>query len=253
MPLDWVEVADGHDEVILGRQRELGTYRRLGERVEADAVGNGRDPGGADPQVATQLAGERLGHRDDTPAQSRRGPKGELAAQPPGVVAAAVHRDDVRHAGTPGGPCTVEGHRELVTVREIDPVAPESRRERGGESGGQGAVELEVLDGDPGRGQLATEPALLTRGQERDARAPPGLQLSRQLRQHSLGAAGAVRFNEMRDARAPNREGAVASHPAGWRRGQSPAAQASNAGWEMAAGTFTRRSAQGSACPCTSP
>src|SRR5436305_15220341 len=98
MPLDWVEVADGHDEVILGRQRELGTYRRLGERVEADAVGNGRDPGGADPQVATQLAGVRLGQRDDTHAQSRSGPKGELSALPPGVVAASLHPDASMHA-----------------------------------------------------------------------------------------------------------------------------------------------------------
>src|SRR5437763_17172518 len=90
MPLDWVEVADGHDEVILGRQRKLGSYRGLGEGVEADTVGNGRDSGRADPQVASQLAGKRLGHRDDTAAQSRRGPKGELAAQPPGVVAGAM-------------------------------------------------------------------------------------------------------------------------------------------------------------------
>src|SRR2546428_2800078 len=119
-----------HDALPIWRQRELGSYRRLGERVEAAALGNRRDPRGADPQVATQLPGEHLGHGDDTAAQPRRGPEGELAAQPPGVVAAAVHRDDVRHARPAGGPSAVEGHRELVTVREIDPVAPESGCER---------------------------------------------------------------------------------------------------------------------------
>src|SRR2546428_8569226 len=52
-----------HDALPIWRQRELGSYRRLGERVEADAVGNRRDPRGADPQVATQLPGDRKSTR----------------------------------------------------------------------------------------------------------------------------------------------------------------------------------------------
>ena len=82
MPLDWVEVADCHDEVIFGRQRKLGSYRRLGEGIEADAVGNGGDPGGAHPQVATQLASEHLGHCDHTAAQPGRRSRQALRGYP---------------------------------------------------------------------------------------------------------------------------------------------------------------------------
>ncbi len=129
MPLDRIQVADRDQQAIAGAERQLVAQRAPRSRDEADAVGDHLDPRAADEQIAADVARELMRHGDHARATRDRGAEGETPSQTPGIVPAAVHGDHVRDAGIPRGPRAVNGHAELVTVCDIDPVTAERRRQ----------------------------------------------------------------------------------------------------------------------------
>src|SRR5690606_38853856 len=113
-----------------------------------------------------QLGGGGVRYRDRGLAAGEGKAHRQPAAHAFGVVATAVHRDDVRDGRGARRAGAVDGHRELVAVRQRDvptakgirDVARTARRER--------RVQLVILDVDGGALQLAREPWVSALGQE---------------------------------------------------------------------------------------
>ena len=109
----------------------------------------------AEVSFGPQVPGELTGNGDDARREREGEAQREAAAEPFGIIAAAVHRDDMRHAGAPGSPRSVHRPRELVTVRDRDAVTPEERDEPAGAVGRDRPIKVEVLHGRGGAGKLA--------------------------------------------------------------------------------------------------
>ena len=247
VPLHRIEVAHGHHQPIGVREGELAAQRGPNGGSEPHAVGDRGDPRRPNPEIVAQLGHERLGHGDEAAAHRDCGAEREPAPEPPGVVAAAMHRDEVWNAGPSGGPGAVDGRIELVTVREIDLVVAERGLERARETRRERAIVSEVFHRHARGGELAAEPPFLIRREKGDAGAATTNELARELRQHPLRAPRPVGIDEVGDASPVTGKRVVPGHPACPRRGCSPATQTLNAGLGMVAGTFTRGRAHGSA------
>src|SRR4029077_11187464 len=108
----------------------------------------------------------------------------------------------------------------------------------------------EALDLDARTDELSREPSLSVGRDEDDGARSGRLKTGREVGDDSFGAAGAVRFDQVRDA-APRRRGRR-DHPA-LRSRWKPPAHVSSSRSEIPAGTFTRRSDHGSAVELFNP
>src|SRR5438552_19028765 len=63
------------------------------------------------------------------------------------VIATAMHRDDVRDPGAPGGPAGVDRHRELMAVGERDSMPTEGAFQPPGARRRYGPLQVEVQIG----------------------------------------------------------------------------------------------------------
>src|SRR5882762_11746615 len=238
--LHWVQIADRNDQLIGSRQAQLFPERGLRDRHLPYAVRDGHHTISAQPHIASQVLGQDMRDGNDRVAQRRRNTQSDAAPQAFGVVATAVHREQMWDSRTAGGPRAVHGHREFMTVRQYDTVpakrllqpAREGRRER--------SIEMKSLHVHAGAVQLACEPSLSDRRNNDDILAAGSLQLSGKAGQHALRPSWTVRLDEVREAETAK------SH--GWR----PAVHAWKAAYPIPAGTFILGSAHGSV-PVTGP
>jgi hypothetical protein len=202
VPLHGIQIAHRHEKPVAGAEAQLFPERDPFRPHVSDAVGYGRDARAGHPEVPAQVLrqGDGHGHRPGT-RRNRRAHR-QPAAQAGGVVAAPVHRHDMRDSRSPGRPRAVNGHGELVAVCDRDPVSPQGpfqearipRRDR--------SVQPEILDGDPRPIQLAGEPALPVGGKEHDVPRAGGLQRAREVRDDALRPSGSVGLDEVRDPQA---------------------------------------------------
>src|SRR2546427_12497491 len=112
-----------------------------------------------------------------------------------------MHGETVRGTGPPGCPCTVDGHGELMTVSERDPVPAERLRQPAGERRRDWPIETKWLHLDARAEQLASEPSLSSSRNDDDVVATGRLELGGEAGQHTLGTAPASWFDEGREPR----------------------------------------------------
>ena len=103
VPFHRVEVPNRHDQPVACSEPQLVADRCPVRRDVPHAVRDRRDVRSRDEQVVAHLVGQVLRHGDGGAAQRERGAQRRAALETPGIVPAAVHRDDVLAAGKPRG------------------------------------------------------------------------------------------------------------------------------------------------------
>ena len=159
MPLDRIQIADRHQQAIGRPERQLVAQRASRGRGEPDAIGDHLDARSADEQIPAEVIRELVRDGGHARAAGDRRPESDTPPETSGVVPAAVHRDHVGDARMPRGPPAIDGHAELVAVRDIDPVTAERRRQRPRARRRQRPIEAIRFNGDPRAGELPREPA----------------------------------------------------------------------------------------------
>src|SRR5438105_8111820 len=120
-----VQIADRHDQLIRVRQPQLSEKGRFPRWEVPHAVRNGDQTVRAQQQISAQLTREAVRHGNDSIAHSRREPQSVPPTPPFGIVAAAMHGENVWYAGPSSCPRTIHGHGELMTMRECHSVTTE--------------------------------------------------------------------------------------------------------------------------------
>ena len=224
-----VQVADRHGQAVFGSQPQLSAERRLRHGRERGAIGDGGDARGAQPKIPTQVLGHTPRHRHDRAAERGRDAHGNPSPQATGVVAAPVHRQEMRNLRAPSGPRAVHGHRKFVAVRQRDPVTLQGPHEPTREGRRERAIEPKRLHPHARAADLACEPALALGRRDDEVVGSRRLERGSETRHHALRTSGTIRLDEVRQTQA--------AQVHGWK----PTVQASNAASVIPAGTFSRR------------
>ena len=164
-----------------------------------------------------------------------------------------MHRDDVTDPHPPTGPRTVHRHCEFVTLCDRDPVAAKGGLEPACATQRDRPIQPQILHGDPCTCKLARQPALAVCRDDDQVTASGRLKLGRQARQHPLGPARPVRFDQVRNSRASDLFEGIGAHMLGVQCGRRPLVHTSKAAAPIVAGTLTLGRAHRSAPSQTRP
>ena len=195
MALHRIQVTDRHEQPIGGIEVQFLAKGRAFPKDMPHTVRDHGDPPAPHQKIAAHLLGQPFRHRDGAGADSHGGAERHATLQAAGVVPAAVHRDDVRDAGKPRGPCAVDGHRELVAVRHVHLMAAKCRRQGSGARRRYWSVQLKMLHRYAASGQPTLEPPFSRRWDEDDAPRARSMQADRKVHHDLFRAAGTVRFD----------------------------------------------------------
>ena len=150
-----IQVADGHDEQLVLAHVQLATQRGALAARHLDSVRHHANGLVVDAEGAAQVGcrGARDGGRGS--AVCHRPPQRGAAAPRLGVIAPAVHRDDVSRPGAPRGDGAVHRHRELMAVHHLGAMALHKRRERRHAGPIERSAEHVGTRREPARGEFA--------------------------------------------------------------------------------------------------
>ena len=123
MPLDRIQIPDGQQQTVVRPEPQLLAQGGSLRSHVPDTVGNHRNSGLWNPQVPTDFAGQAFRDRHGLATDPHRRTQRQTPPEPARVIAAAMHRDDMRNPGTPRGPGAVNRHRELVAVRDVNSMS----------------------------------------------------------------------------------------------------------------------------------